>query len=89
MSLWFASDSTTFQEYLYQDDEWKWQRSWEGYNGAAGVGCFSWGAGPYKYVGFVNVDNQLEIWWQNSTSVEGPSGWNQSKRPCPRSILLR
>ena len=76
MRLWYASDNVTFQEYLLQDDEWKWQQSWEGYHGAAGVGCYSWSRGVNIYAGFVNINNNVEIWYQNTT---GSDGWRQSK----------
>lgn len=74
--LWYASDNVTFQEYLLQDEQWKWQRSWEGYHGAAGVGCYSWGRGDNVYSGFVNTNNNVEIWYLNATSSDE---WRQSK----------
>ncbi|KAM0715748.1 hypothetical protein Q7P37_008262 [Cladosporium fusiforme] len=73
--LWYASGNTTFEEYLFKDEEWKWQRSWEGYYGAAGVGCYSWSRGPNIYAGFVNTNNNVEIWYQNTSSSDG---WRQT-----------
>jgi hypothetical protein len=44
MHLWYASDETTFQQYgIYEgQDQWVYQEKWEGYQGHAGVGCYSY-----------------------------------------------
>ena len=80
MRLWYASNETTFEEYTFgndDDDEWTWQRSWTGYSAAAGVGCYSWGPDNYTYAAFVNLDNALELWYNEKTD-EDPAGWRQS-----------
>jgi len=68
--LFYASNSTAVEEYLWraEEDEWVWQQTWEGYSGAAGVGCFG-GTGAYRYLGLVNSENNLEIWYQASEDV--------------------
>jgi hypothetical protein len=69
--LFYASSSTAVEEYLWRSekDEWDWQQTWDGYSGAAGVGCFG-GTGDYRYLGLVNSENGLEIWYQASEDVE-------------------
>jgi hypothetical protein len=82
MRIWFASNSTTFQEYIWYDpdDTWKWQRDWTGYNGAAGVGCYSWGEGTTAYVTLITLRNNVELWYKdiNDQSVGGAAGYTQS-----------
>lgn len=77
MRLWYASAETTFEEYIFSDDEWTWQRSWHNYSGAAGVGCYSWGPDEYTYATFVNLDNVLELWYKEKTAPN-PYSWRQS-----------
>jgi hypothetical protein len=82
MRIWFASNSTTFQEYIwdYPDDTWKWQREWSGYNGAAGVGCYSWGDSTTAYVTLMTLRNNVELWYKDNSdeSVGGTAGYVQS-----------
>jgi hypothetical protein len=49
MNIWFASDDSTFQQYAWYNGQDKWQfiQPWRGFNGHAGVGCYSWGEGAY------------------------------------------
>lgn len=77
--LWYASDNETFEEYLWfaERDEWVRQPSWQGYNGAAGVG-FHTGAGFNTYVGMVNTRNELKFFYQR-TAGEDLSNWQESK----------
>ena len=74
--IWFASDSTTFQEYVSYDTvgPWTWQRDWTGYNGAAGVGCYSGGESTTAYVTLVTLSNNVELWYKNG----GTDGYAQS-----------
>jgi hypothetical protein len=78
--LFYASSSTSVEEYLWraEKDEWVQQQTWEGYSGAAGVGCFG-GTGAYRYLGLVNTDNQLEIWYQASEDVG--TDWQKGQWP--------
>lgn len=50
MHIWYASDDQTFQQYgIYEgQDQWVFQREWAGFNGHAGVGCYSWLPGTGK-----------------------------------------
>ena len=45
--LWYAVNSTTFNSvgWTYGDTVWSEQEYFNGYNGHAGVGCYSWGPG--------------------------------------------
>lgn len=78
--LFYASSSTAFEEYLWraEEDEWIWQQTWEGYSGAADVGCFS-GTGDYRYLGLVTPKNQLEFWYQPAEDIE--ADWQKGTRP--------
>jgi hypothetical protein len=76
--LFYASNSTAFEEYTWwaERDEWEWERTWEGYSTAANVGCYT-GSDNYRYVGLVNRSNRLEIWYQ---SVEdSPDDWQKGQ----------
>lgn len=74
--IWFASNATAFQQYGWRDgdDEWDYQQSWDGKNGHAGIGCYSWAPGSTTYIMMLNQTNGLEIWWKdtngNLTSTE-------------------
>jgi hypothetical protein len=76
--LFYASNSTAFEEYLWwaEDDNWEWQRTWEGYSASADVGCYT-GSDDYRYVGLVNPSNQLEIWYQPAEDV--PADWQKGQ----------
>jgi hypothetical protein len=78
--LFYASSSTAVEEYLWraEKDEWVRQQTWEGYSGSAGVGCFG-GTGAYRYLGLVNTENQLEIWYQ--ASEDGGTDWQKGQYP--------
>lgn len=80
--LWYAADETSFEEYLYHENQWKWQRSWRDLSGAAGVGCYSWGEPPnnFIYVAFVNLENQLEIWYQSKADTDPFSDWEKCEQ---------
>lgn len=75
--IFYASDETTFEEYLWfaQDDTWAWQRSWKGYSGTAGVACDHQGDSFYRYVGMVNLQDQLEFWYQVKGGDDLSADW--------------
>ncbi|WPH03131.1 Hypothetical protein R9X50_00600600 [Acrodontium crateriforme] len=91
MHLWYASDSTTFQQLGWRDGdtEWEFQQSWTQKNGHAGVGCYSWGPGTSTYVMFVDTNNTVEIWWRDTnTSVASTAShpineWTQTSISIP------
>jgi hypothetical protein len=70
MHLWFPTDETTFQQYGFFEgqEEWTFQKTWAGFNGHAGVGCYSWGPGSVSYAMMVNLHNSIEIWWKDTNS---------------------
>jgi hypothetical protein len=85
MRLWYASDNTTFEEHLYHDDEgeWKWQQSWEGFSGAAGVGCYSLTQNDSCiYAAFVNVQNQAVIYYRTKAGAHLTAGWEKCTHAC-------
>ncbi|KAK5135529.1 hypothetical protein LTR08_005164 [Meristemomyces frigidus] len=70
MHLWFASNETTFQQYGWRDGDaqWEFQATWNGYNGHAGVGCYSWGPGTTTYVMLVNLEHTVDFWWRDTNT---------------------
>jgi hypothetical protein len=87
IKLFYASNSTAFEEYLYwaEKDEWEWQRTWEGYNTSADVGCYT-GRDNYRYVGLVNPSNRLEIWYLSAE--DSPGDWQKGAH-IPRIVLCQ
>lgn len=77
--LFYASDNATLQEYLWwsERDEWVWQRSWEGYDGAASIGCYDGDWGDYTYIGLLKPNNELEFWYQSKTG-DDQADWRRS-----------
>jgi hypothetical protein len=69
-NIWYAIDDSTFQQYAWysgQDqDVWVPIEKWSGFNGHAGVGCYSWGAGTTSYAMLSNKDNDIEFWWKDT-----------------------
>jgi hypothetical protein len=63
MHLWFAIDNTTFAQYGFREGESGWdnQKTWAGFNGHSGVGCYSWGGGSTTYAMMVNLHNSVEV----------------------------
>ncbi len=76
MDIWFATDDSTFIQYAWYVGKTTWVQiqKWPGFNGHAGVGCYSWGAGTTTYAMLANKQNNLEMWWKdtniNLTSTE-------------------
>lgn len=83
MRIFFASNSTTFEEYKLLDghDESIWQRNWTDYNGAAGIGCYGWGDDNTTYAALVNPKDNVEFWYksEDDESIGGSAGWAQSE----------
>lgn len=70
MHLWYASDSSTFQQLGWRngDSNWTYQQEWQDKNGHAGLGCYSWGPGTTTYVMMVNSQNTVEVWWKDTNT---------------------
>ncbi|GAB7335737.1 hypothetical protein MBLNU13_g08033t1 [Cladosporium sp. NU13] len=68
--LFYASNSTAFEEYLWwaAEDKWEWRQTRQGYSGSANVGCHP-GIGYYRYLGLANPSNRLEIWYQPAEDI--------------------
>ena len=87
--LWYATNSTSFDAvgWTYGDSTWTQQQTFNGYNGHAGIGCYSWGPGSDTYVFFVNLDNEINILWKDlNTTLTGNAThpidtWTKSKSP--------
>lgn len=71
MNLWYASDESTFEQYAWYNgqDMWVKLNPWQGKNGHAGVGCYSWGTGTTTYAMMVNKNNDTEIWWKDTNTT--------------------
>ena len=72
--LWYATNSTSFNSvgWTYGETAWMRQQTFDGYNGHAGVGCYSWGPGSDTYVFFVNLQNEINILWKElNTTLAG------------------
>ncbi|KAF2703845.1 hypothetical protein K504DRAFT_485591 [Pleomassaria siparia CBS 279.74] len=69
INLWFPSDDSTFQQYVWYRNAEKWEKlsPWLGKNVYAGVGCYSWeDQSTTSYTMMVNNQNATEIWWKDS-----------------------
>lgn len=80
MRLWYASSNTTFEEYLYNNEErqWDWQKRWEGFSGTAGVGCVTDPDHPYVYAAFVNLQGSAEIYYRTRKDAHlAATGWEK------------
>ena len=74
--LWYATNATAFDAmgWTYDTESWQPQQTFNGYNGHAGVGCYSWGPTSDTYVFFVNLKNELNILWKElNTTIPGNS----------------
>lgn len=70
MHIWYATSPTSFEQYAWRhgDLDWQRQQTFSGFNGHAGVGCYSWGPGTVSYVFMVNLQSAVEIWWKDTNS---------------------
>jgi hypothetical protein len=70
MNIWFASDDSTFQQYVWYNGQTTWAAlpPWQGKNAHAGVGCYSWGTGTTTYAMMANKNNDVEIWWKDTNT---------------------
>jgi hypothetical protein len=73
MNIWYAVDDSTFQQYAWysgqQEDVWVPIERWKGFNGHAGVGCYSWGEGTTTYTMLNNQENNVEFWWKDTNDT--------------------
>ena len=88
--LWYAKSPTAFDSvgWTYGDATWSEQQTFDGYNGHAGVGCYSWGPGSNTYVFFADLNDEINILWKdlNTSLPSTPShpinqwmkGWSRN-----------
>jgi hypothetical protein len=96
MNIWFAVDDSTFQQYAWysgQDqDIWVPIQRWQGFNGHAGVGCYSWGTGSTQYAMLNNKQNDVEFWWKdtnkdlNSTEAHPINSWQNASMGAIKNV---
>lgn len=63
--LWIATDETTFDQYAWRAGlpQWVWEETLHELNGHAAPGCFGWGSGTTTYTMFVDVDDNIQLYW--------------------------
>lgn len=71
MNIWYAVDDSTFEQYTWYNgaDSWAFVQKWPGFNGHAGVGCYSWGPGTTTYAMMANKKNDVEFWWKDTNTT--------------------
>jgi hypothetical protein len=71
MNIWYAVDDSTFEQYTWYNgqDTWAFVQKWQGFNGHAGVGCYSWGEGTTTYAMLANKNNDVEFWWKDTNTT--------------------
>lgn len=94
MNIWFAVDNSTFQQYAWYNGQETWVpiQPWQGFNGHAGVGCYSWGEGTTTYAMMANKNNNVEFWWKDtnnttaSTESHPINSWKNSTSSAIRGV---
>ena len=63
--LFVASSETTFEQLSWRPGmpQWIWEQSWQDKNGHATPGCYNWAAGQTTYTMFVDLDDNIELFW--------------------------
>lgn len=87
LHLWYGSAANKIDEltFVYGSDQWVTGAPILGYNGHAGIGCYSWGGGSVTYLMLVNLKNQVEILWKElnttlkSTTTHPVNTWSTGK----------
>lgn len=71
INIWYAVDESTFQQYTWYNGQSTWipVQKWSGFNGHAGVGCYSWGEGTTTYAMMANKNNDVEVWWKDTNDT--------------------
>ena len=66
LHLWYGSASNKIDEltFVSGSDQWVTGPPILGYNGHAGIGCYSWGGGSITYLMLVNLKSQVEVLWK-------------------------
>lgn len=87
LHLWYGSAANKIDEltFVYGSDQWVTGAPILGYNGHAGIGCYSWGGGSVTYLMLVNLKSQVEILWKElnttlkSTTAHPINTWTTGK----------
>lgn len=87
LHLWYGSAANKIDEltFVYGTDQWVTGAPILGYNGHAGIGCYSWGGGSVTYLMLVNPDSQVVILWKElnttlkSTTTHPVNTWTKGK----------
>lgn len=95
LHLWYGSAANKIDEltFVYGSDQWVTGAPILGYNGHAGIGCYSWGGGSVTYLMLVNTKSQVEILWKElnttlkSTTTHPINTWTTGKFVWPCIIF--
>jgi hypothetical protein len=94
MNIWYAVDDSTFEQYTWYNgqDTWAFVQKWQGFNGHAGVGCYSWGEGTTTYAMLANKNGDVEFWWKDTNTTIASSethpinSWQNSTKSAIRGV---
>lgn len=87
LHLWYGSAANKIEEltFVYGSNQWVPGAPILGYNGHAGIGCYSWDDGSVTYLMLVNPKSQVEILWKElnttlkSTTTHPINTWTTGK----------
>lgn len=94
--LWYSSAANKIDEltFVYGSDQWVSGTAIFGYNGHAGISCYSWDGGSVTYLMLVNQKFQVEILWKElnttlkSTTTHPVNQWTTGKFLFPSIYIL-
>ncbi|KAK3700905.1 hypothetical protein LTR37_015708 [Vermiconidia calcicola] len=94
ISLWYGATPTRLQSvgWTFGTETWGEKERLDGFNGHAGIGCYSWGPGTVTYLMASDLSNTVNIWWKdlNSTGKENSTHpietWTNSSVAIPNSF---
>lgn len=76
MRLWYASNSTTFQQYGWRrsSNAWVYEETWSNLNGYTSPGCYTWGPSEtITYTAFVDLYGSSSIYWRDTSWNKVPT----------------
>lgn len=72
--LFVATSETTFGQYAWYPDmsQWILEKTWPNVNGHASPACYGWGKGHTFYTWFVNLENNINMYWYERAIILCP-----------------
>lgn len=95
IDLWYGASPTSIESVSWSFGTETWARTdttFEGFNGHAGIGCYSWGPGTVTYLMLSDLSDTVNIWWKdlNATAIgtsDYPVGsWTNSSAAIPNTF---